>query len=66
MVVFRSSFLPIPERATLVKPLKPGPYFIAMCLLKTPTFQMTAREIQEWLAEKNPQYQYKNPKFGIF
>ena len=48
----------LPEQATSVKHLRPGPYSISICLLNTPTSQMTAEEIQRSLAEKHPCYQY--------
>ncbi|KAH6667819.1 hypothetical protein B0J14DRAFT_601506 [Halenospora varia] len=48
----------VPQRATLVKPLRPGQHLIAACLLNAPTSQMTAEEIHKWLAEKYPYYRY--------
>src|SRR5271156_4454602 len=54
------------KRATLMKPLKPGPHLITTCLLNAPTSQMTAEEIQKWLAEKYPQYQYKKRQIRDF
>ena len=49
-----------------MKPLKPGPHLIATCLLNAPTSQMTAEEIQKWLAEKYPHYQYKKRQIRDF
>jgi hypothetical protein len=56
----------LPKRATLVKPLRPGPHLIATCLLKAPTSQMTAEEIQKWLAKKYPHYRYTKRQIWDF
>jgi hypothetical protein len=41
-----------------MKPLKPGQHLIATCLLKAPASRMTAEEIEKWLTENYPRYQY--------
>ena len=54
------------KRAALVKPLRPGLQLIATYLLKALTSQMTAEEIQKWIAEKYPHYQYTKRQIRDF
>jgi hypothetical protein len=56
----------VPQRATLMKPLGPGRHLIATCLLNAATSQMTAEEIQKWLAEKYPYYRYAKRQIWDF